>query len=641
MFETVRNNAKIMMGVLVVLIIPSFVLVGIEGYTRFNEQGAAVAEIDGEKITRLEWDAAHQREIESIRVQMPGLDPKLLDAPDARLATLERMLNDRVVGAAAADLRLFTSDARLARQLQQDPTIAGLRAADGRLDMERYRQLVAAQGLTPEQFEANVRADLSQRQVLLGVQETALASRSQTDMALNAFYQRREVQLHLLKADDFASQVKVTEEALAQYHQTHAERFRSAENADIDYVVLDVAAVEKTLELPEAELKAYYAQNLQQLASQEQRRASHVLINAPASAPAQERQQARDKAQSLLEGLRKSPSNFAAVAREHSQDPGSASRGGDLDFFARGAMVKPFEDAVFKLQKGQISDLVETEFGFHIILLTDVKAPVTESFEAMRPRLLADLRRQQAQRKVAELAETFTNTVYEQPDSLQPAAEKLGLKVQRAQGVTRQPAVGAVGPLTHPKLLEALFSADVVSKGRNTEAVEIAPSTLVAARIVTHRPAAVRPLAEVRDEVRAQFVRDEASRLATARGTQDLAAWQAQADLARLGPALVVSREQPQGLPAPALDAALRADPAKLPTFVGVPLPGQGYAIVRIHKLLPREAQSPEQLRESRAQFARLWGQAQTQAYLQALRQRYDAKILPSASRQRNTESDN
>ena len=633
MFDTVRNNAKIMMGVLVVLIIPSFVLVGIEGYTRFNEQGAAVAEVDGKEITRLEWDAAHQREVERIRAQMPTIDVRLLDSPDARSATLERMLNDRVVSVAAQDLRLFTSDARLARELQQDPTIASLRGADGRLDMERYRQLVAAQGLTPDMFEANVRADLSNRQVLSALQASTLTSRSQTDAALNAFYQRREVQLQLLKASDFASQVQVSDEALRKYHETHAERFRSTENADIEYLVLDVAAIENTIVLPEAELKSYYEQNLQQLASQEQRRASHVLINAPKDAPAQERQRAREKAQTLLDGLRKNPASFAAVAREHSQDPGSASRGGDLDFFARGAMVKPFEETVFKLQKGQISDVVESEFGFHIIQLTDIKSPQAESFEAMRPRLQAELRRQQAQRKVAELAETFANTVYEQPDTLQPAAEKLGLKVQRASGITRLPGTGVTGVLANAKLLQALFAEDAVNKRRNTEAVEVAPSTLVSARIVTHRPSALRPLAEVREEVRAQFVRDESTRLAVAKGAKQLTEWQAQPAQATLGATVVVSRQQPQGVPAAALEAALRADPTKLPAMLGVELPGQGYALVRVNKVLPREAQSPEQLRESQAQFASLWGQAESQAYLQALKNRYGAKILPSATR--------
>jgi len=633
MFDTVRNNSKIMMGLLFILIIPSFVLFGIEGYTRFNEQGAAVAKVDGEKITQQQWDAAHQRESERIRAQMPGIDVKLLDSPQARQATLDRLVNDRVVSAAAQAQRLVTSDARLARALQQDPAIASLRGADGRLDMDRYRQLVGSQGMTPEMFEANVRADLSSRQVLLGLQGTTLASSSQTDAALNAYFQRREIQLQLFRSADFASKVQVTDDALNSFYQANAERFRSAENADIEYVVLDVAAVEKTIQLPEQDVRSYYEQNLQQLAGQEQRRASHILINAPKDAPAPDRQKAREKAQALLETVRKNPAGFAAVARENSQDPGSASRGGDLDFFGRGAMVKPFEEAVYALQKGQISDLVESEFGFHIILLTDIKAPKVESFESMRPRLEADLRKQQAQRKVAEMAETFSNTVYEQSDSLKPVAEKLKLQVQQAAGLTRQPLPGAQGVLASPKLLQALFAEEAIGKRRNTEAVEVAPNTLVSARIVTHRPAAVRPLAEVRDQVRAQFIQDASAKLAAAQGQQSLQAWKAQPTGATLGTPMVVGRDQAQGVPPAALDAALRTNPATLPTLIGVDLGAQGYAVVRINKLLPRDPQTPEQLRQSRAQFANLWGQAEGQAYMDALKVRYGAKVLVDKSR--------
>ena len=633
MFDTVRNNSKIMMGILVVLIIPSFVLFGMEGYTRLNEQVTAVATVDGEKITQQQWDAAHQREVDRIRAQVPGMDPKLLDSSDARKATLERLVNDKVVSAAARQLRLVTSDARLARELQQDPAIAGLRGPDGRLDMDRYRQLLTAQGMSPEMFEANVRADLSNRQVLQGIQGSALAGHSQTDAALNAYFQRREVQLQIYKTADYLSKVQVTEESLAAFYKAHPDRFRSIESADIEYVVLDVAAVEKTIQLPEQDLKSYYEQNLQKLAGQEQRRASHILITAAKDAPATERQKAREKAQGLLETVRKKPDTFASLARTHSQDPGSASRGGDLEFFGRGAMVKPFEDAVFGLQKGQISDVVESDFGYHIIALTDIKAPKAESFETMRPRLESELRKQQAQRKVAELAETFSNTVYEQSDSLKPVADKLRLSVQQANGITRQPAQGVSGVLGNARLLQALFSDDAIAKRRNTEAVEVAPNTLVSARIVAHRPAAVRPLGDVRDQVRTFFLQDEASKLAAAQAKQNLSGWQAQPAQANLGPAVTVSREQPQGLPAPALDAALRADPSRLPALVGVDLGAAGYALVRVNKVLAPDPQTPGQLRQSRAQFANLWGQAESQAYLAALKSRHEAKVLADKSR--------
>ncbi len=632
MFDTVRNNSKVMMGLLFLLIIPSFVLFGVEGYSRFTDNAAAVARVDGQKITRQEWDDAHKREVDRIRAQMPGIDPKLLDSAEARRATLDQLVNERLLAVAAQKQLLITSDARLARDLQQNPTIAGLRGPDGKLDMERYRQIAASQGLTPEGFEARIRQDISSRQVLQPLQASALALTKPTDAALQAWLQRREIQVQKFPARDFAAKVQVSDADLENHYKANTERFRSVESADVEYVVLDITSLLPTITLPEQDLRTYYEQNLQRLAGQEQRRASHILITAAKDAPAAEREKARARAQELLAQLRKTPKAFADLARKNSQDPGSASRGGDLAFFARGAMVKPFEDAVFGMKDGDISDLVESDFGFHIIQLTGIKSPKAPSFEAMRPQLEADLRKQQAQRKFAELAETFSNSVYEQADALQPVADKLKLTLRQAKGVTRLPA-GLPIELGNPKVLQALFSDDAVGKRRNTEAIEVAPNTLVSARIAKHYPSVVRPFAEVRDSVRLQFVQTRALELARAEGQARLEAWKGQPDAAALGQPLVVSRDQTQSQAQALVDAALRADPAKLPALLGVELGAEGYAVVRVNKIVPREAQSPEQARLIRQQFAQLRSQAEVQAYLAALKKEFKAEILVSEAK--------
>ena len=630
MFDTVRNNSKIMMGLLFLLIIPSFVMFGIEGYSRFNDRAAAVARVDGQKITQAEWDEAHKREVDRIRAQMPGIDPKLLDSADARMATLERLLGDRVLAVSAQKQLLVTSDARLARELQQSPAIAALRGADGKLDMERYRQLAASQGMTPEMFENQVRADLSSRQVINPIQSSVLATPLQTETALQAYLQRREIQIQRYAPSDFASKVKVTDDDLSAFYKAHGERFRSVESADVEYLVLDVNGLMASVQLPEQDLKSYYEQNVQRLSGQEQRRASHVLITAAKEAPAAERKQARAKADELLAQLRKAPKTFAEVARKNSQDPGSAAKGGDLEYFGRGAMVKPFEDAVFAMKEGEISDVVESDFGFHIIQLTGIKAPKAPSFEAMRPQLEADLRKQQAQRKFAELADSFTNGVYEQSDSLKPVADKLKLTVFQAKGVTRTP--GSVPALANPKLLQALFSDDAIGKRRNTEAVEVAPNTLVSARIAQYHAATVRPFKEVKDDVKRQFVADKSAELARTEGAAQLAAWKDQPAQSQVGSAMVVSRDQPQAQSQALLNAVLGADPAKLPAMVGVDLGAQGYAVARVNKIVPREAQEPAKAEQTRQQFAQLWGQAEAQAYLTALKAQFKAEILVPAS---------
>jgi len=629
MFDFVRNNTKIMMGILFLLIIPSFVLFGLEGYSRFDDKGMVVAKVDGQKINQSDWDAAHKNEVDRIRASMPTLDVKLFDTPEAKYATLERMVRDKVVAAAAQKMHLVASDQRLAKELQQSPAIAGLRSADGKLDMERYKQLTASQGMTPEMFEMQVRADLSNRQVIQGIQGSAYATSAQTQTALNAFMQRREVQILNFPAADYLKKVSVSDADVQAYYDKNKGQYQSMEMADIEYIVLDIETLRQSVTLNEQDLKTYYEQNLQRLSSKEERRASHILITASKDAPEAEKKAARAKAEELLKSVKAKPASFADVARKNSQDPGSAVKGGDLDFFGRGAMVKVFEDAVFSMKKSDISDLVESEFGYHIIQVTDIKAPKAQSFESLRPSLEADLKKQQAQRKYAELAETFSNMVYEQSDSLKPVAEKLKLNIQKANQVARQPAAGqAKGMLSNPALLQALFNEASLQKQRNTEAIEVAPSTLVSARVVKHQPAATLPLAEVKEFVKRALVQEKAAEMAKAQGEQRLAALKAKTSSEPLPNAIVISREMTQRQLPQVLDAALRADPNNLPSVNGVDLGAQGYAVVRVTKVFPPEPENKALMVQAQQQFTQLWGTAETQAYIAHLKAMLKAEIL-------------
>ena len=627
MFDYVRKHTKIMMGLMFLLIIPSFVLFGIDGYNRFREKGQAVARVGGNDITQSEWDESHKKESDRVRASMPNLDPKLLDSPEARYATLERLVHARVLALAAESSHLATSDARLARELQSIPEIASLRRPDGTLDMERYRQLLGSQGMTPEMFEASIRSEIAMRQVEAGVVQTGIAAKAPADLALNAFYERREVQLARFTTADFAAQVKPSEADLEAYYQANQSLFQAPEQASIEYMVLDINAVRKNISLNEQDLRSYFEQNVARLSGNEERRASHILIAAAKSAPAAEREKARARAQELLAAVRKAPDSFADVARKNSQDPGSAANGGDLDFFARGAMVKPFEDAAFALKKGEISDVVESDFGFHIIKVTDVKTPKRKSFEELRASLEEDLKNQQARARYAEAAEAFTNGVYEESDSLKPVADKLKLEIQTATQIKRQPVPGARGVLANPKLLAAIFSADAIEKKRNTAAVEIGPSQLVSARITQYTPARTLPLAEVRQAVRERLVNARASELAKKEGAQKLAAWKANPAAASVSSAQIVSRDQPQNLPGPVLDAVLRSDPASLPALVGVDLGDQGYVVARVNKRLEHPDAAAQMQEQGRAQYAKWWAQAENEAYYKLLKERFKVQI--------------
>lgn len=628
MFDFVRKHTKVMMFVMFLLIIPSFVLFGIDGYNRFREQGETVARVGGHNITQGEWDAAHKSESERLRASMPNLDARLLDSPQARYATLERLVRERVLAQAADKFKLMTSDARLARDLQGNPAIASLRLPDGKLDMERYRQLAASQGVTPEGFEARVRHDLSVRQVEAGVIATGFSAAAVADVSLNAFFEKREVQLARFAPADFTSRVNPTEVELDAFYKANQALFQTPEQASIDYVVLDMEAVKKGITLSEADLKSYYDQNVARLSGTEERRASHILINAAKDASAADRQKARARADELLQAVRKSPDSFADIANKNSQDPGSAARGGDLDFFARGAMVKPFEEAVFAMKKGDISEVVESDFGYHIIKLTDIKKPVQRSFEELRAGIEADLKTQQASVRFAEAAEVFTNTVYEQSDSLKPVADKLGLELKAATHVMRQPAPGETSVLGNAKFMAAIFGHDAVEKKRNTEAVETAPGQLAAGRITQYTPARTMPFADVRSVVRDRVIAVLAAELARKEGQEKLAAWKVAPDSATMPTAILVSRDQPQNIAPLVLGAALRVDTTTLPTLVGVDLGAQGYAVVKVNKVMPRRAPAEAAAVQERAQYAQWWTGAENQAYYGLLKERFKVEIM-------------
>ena len=625
MFDFVRKHTKIMQLVLFLLIVPSFVLVGINGYNNMKEGGDAVAKVGGREILQGEWDAAHKQEVDRLRQQMPTLDSKLLESPAARYATLERMVRDRVLAATAEDLRLNIPEQRLRQLLAADKSLDPFYGPDGKLDAQRF---MAATGQTPEQFRAGLLAELSSRQVMVGVGGTTFATPAQAALSLNAFFEKREVQVARFAAADYASRVNPTEAELEAFYKANAAMFQAPEQANIEYLVLDLDTVRKTIAINEQDLKTYYEQNASRLGGQEERRASHILIASPKTAPAAEREKAKARAEELLAAVKKAPDSFADLARKNSQDPGSAANGGDLDFFTRGAMTKAFEDAAFALKKGDISPVVETEFGYHIIKVTDVKTPKQRSFEEMKPELEAEVKKQQAQRKFAEVADTFSNGVYEQADSLKPVADKLKLEIRTASGVQRTAAPGAPPALANPKFLAALFAPDSVDKKRNTEAVEIAPSTLVAGRVTQYTPARTVPFAEARDRVRERVVATRAAELAKKDGMEKLAAWKANPASADLPAAVTLSRQETQKQPAPVVEAALRADPTALPAFAGVELGEQGYAVVRVNKVLPREAPPEAVAKQDREQYVQAWGSAENLAYYNLLKERLKVQIM-------------
>lgn len=623
MFDFVRTHSRLMLGVVVLLIIPSFVFFGIDGYQRMTDgANATVAEVAGQKITQAEWDQAHRRAVETMRQRMPDAPTTLFDTPEFRRQALEQLVRERLLLVAANEQHQIPTTERLPELVKGSEYFAVLRGPDGNVDRERALQAGFGDAAMEQQIALRYGID----QVLGAVSRSAHAAPAVAGAALDALLQQREVQVQAFDARAYLARVNPTDAELEAWHQRHAEEFRAPEQAQIEWVLLDLDTIARDIAVPEADLQAYYTQNAARYTAPEERRARHILVRAEREQPAAERAQARAEAEQLRAQAQARPAEFAALARENSDDPGSAAEGGDLGFFGRGAMVKPFEDAAFALKPGELSGIVETDFGYHVILLDEVRGGQARPFDEVRDEVEDEVRRSLAQRRYAEAAEQFSNMVYEQPESLDPVVERFKLE-KRSATVQRQPAPGVEGPLASAKLLEAVFGEDALRRQRNTDAIETGASQLVSARVVKHEPERVLPLAEVRDQVRARVVAEQAAALARQEAEARLAALRESKDTSGLSPAVTVSRAQVQGLPRAVVEAALKADPKALPSLQLVDLGTAGQALLRVNAVVPRDPAAGGGDAPLRQQVAQALGEAESEALYEALKKRYKVSI--------------
>ena len=633
MFDFVRSHRNWMMLFILVLILPSFVFFGIQGYNNYVDKDGALATVDGAPITQQEYDVALRDRVERLRQGLgANFDPKLLETPEARAAVLDQLVLDRALANEAAKSNVVITVDRLREFISNIPAFQ----QDGKFSYDRYKAFLASRGQSEAAFEQSLRNDLRKQTFVQAVVESAITPKQVIDRIERILMEQREVRELRFPAEQFASKVSITDAQIAEYYQANRTQFEIPESVRVEYVVLSPETVAGNVKVTEEALRSYYEQNKARYGTEEQRRASHILISAEGS----DKAGIRKKAEEILATVKANPNDFAKLARENSKDPGSAAQGGDLGFFGRGMMVKPFEETVYRLNTGEISDLVETDFGFHIIRVTEIKPAQAKPFAEARADIEKELRNQQAQKNFTEAADQFTNLVYEQADSLQPAVQKLNLKLLTADNVTRR----GLPPHLGPRVVEAIFAEDSLKNRRNTQAIEVAASTLVSARVLEHRPASVQPLDKVAPEIRQLLERREAVRLAREAGEQRLAALRKEPSDVGFSAPKVVSRRQPQDMPPDALTEVLRIPADKLPQFIGAEVgtdfrsaSSAGYVIVKVTASTPSEAIPPAQ-REAQARAITQQAAAAAEfTYAEGLKARHNVKIL-RADLQRKSE---
>lgn len=618
LLEAIRERAQGWIArVILGLIALTFAVWGVEGYFSSNGQEPPVAKVNDEEIGAREFQKSLKEQADELQQEMGAkVEDKAL-----RARVMDQLVNTRLLLQAAAAAGFSVLDP------QVQAVLVGIEIfqENGKFSNARMDTWLRNQNMSQDALMSMIAQDLLLKQVQIGYGEGAVAPLPSAERLNVLLGQEREVNEAAFDRGNYLAVVKVDEKAVQADYAAHKADYAIPAAVRVQYLVLSQSALADQVQISDAQASKFYADNVARFQEPERRRASHILIKIDPAADDQARAAAKAKAEQILAEVKQAPGNFADLARKYSQDPGSGQQGGDLGAFTREMMVKPFSDAAFQLQSGAISDLVETQFGYHIIRLDGIVPGAKIAFAVAKDDIVAELKQQEAQRRFIDSAERFSNMVYEQPDSLEPTAKEFGLSVQESDWFAR-----ATPPplLANQGLLDALFSEDAREKRQNSEAMEVAPNTLVAARVLDYRAAGERPLADVAADIRQKLSLEEARRLALEAGKKALEQARSGQPISWSAP-MTLSRMRPLELPAAAVKAIFRADTSNLPTYVGAET-AEGYRLYRITRVAAGAA-DPEMARRIRGDVRRLVAQEEMRAYLEYLKAKAEIEIEPSA----------
>lgn len=635
MLDFFRNHKRLMMFMLILLILPGLGFVGIQNFHSFFDDSINVASVNGHKITRVEYDSAIRQQLDYMR-QMLGIqfDVKIFNTPAYRREILDALIQQRILANETQRLYLIVSDDAVRRMLLADPIIASLKKPDGTIDRDRYKELLTTHSMTFGQYDKRIRHGLAIERLSQAIQNSALTPKVLVTRLTRLAQQQREVQKFECRARDYIARVQPDNAQLQAYYDTHHSEFATPATATIQYIVLSPAIIAASVQLTDADLKKHYNANIAHYRTEDEVRASHILITVPQDANALEQQEAKHKAEATLAEVKAHPDQFAQIAQEKSQDLQSAAKGGDLGYFTRGMIVggEAFDNAVFKLKKNEVNSyLIQTDFGYHIVKVTDLKPSVTKPFNAVKTLIASEIKWQYATKLFTNESEGFSSTVYEHAKSLQPAANKYKLHIQTAIVTpTPNPTLPSSNPLNDVQFLAAVFTDDVLKERNNTQAVHVGNNTLIAARVINYKPAVVPTFDTMRNAVWKKVVGEQSEKLAREDGMAKLAEFQKSNSTDGFSTLLKVSRNDTQSIPPVALHAIYKADAQSLPTYVGVNLGSDGYVIYRVNAIVPSASIDRSQMVAAQQQISQIIGQVQMKAYINALRARSKVKLYGS-----------
>lgn len=621
MLEVIREHSKGRLAkIILALITIPFALFGIDTYLQGAGSNVAIAKVAGETITVQEYSNALQNLRNNLQSE-GKVDPTMLDKPEIRQAVLERLITNRLLSKEVNRAKFNISDEQLSQYITGLPEFA----QDGKFSQELYDKILSQNRKLPTQFESETRDALKVQQAREGLASLAFIPASVAEQTLKIEHQSREVSVAEIKTKDFIAQVKIDPVQVKSYYEKNKDKFRKPEQVKLEFILFSANTLIPGMQVTEDEARKFYADNAEKFQGDEQRRASHILIGFGASATPQAKQEARKKAEAVLAEVRKKGSNFEALARKYSQDLGSGEKGGDLGMFGRGAMVKPFEDAVFSMAPGAVSDLIESEFGYHIIKLTEIKG-ATQGFDSVKTNIRAELMYQKSLAKFSEQTENFSNMVYEQSGSLEPAAKTFGLQIQKTDWMSRDDGAKF---FKNDKLMDKIFSGEVLKERRNTEATEAAPNSLLSARVVDYKAVAPRDFDEVKGGIEDFLKIEQAAKLAIQQGESALTSLKLGQEIKGLEwiPPVVVDRKNAQGLTELTMANVFKIDANKLPAYAGVADSNKGYLLIKVSGVNNALASDETEMKSAQMELQSALAAEYVEAYVKSLRAKSDVSI--------------
>ena len=605
--------------VILALVLIPFALFGIDSYLNQAGNNLSIAKVDGYKIALPEYNRA----IENVRNRMMSegkkVDPAMFDSFEFKESVVDGLITKQLINNDIKKSQFKITDQQLSQYIIGMPDFQ----KDGKFSQELYDKVLQNNQLNPKKFEESIRNDLLIQQVRDGLQKLTFIPPNNLTETLKATSQQREVTVAEFKTKEYMAKANISEKDMQAFYDQNKSKFLAPEQVKAEFVVFSLTSILPSITVTEDEVKAFYKTNADKYQNQQQREASHILIAASKNAAPAEKAKAKAKAEDVLGQIKKNPKQFEELATKYSQDPESAKKGGDLGAFGRGMMVKPFDDAVFSMKVNEISGIVESDFGYHIIKLTKVIGE-GGGFDAIKPQIKAELIYQKAQDKYAALAEDFSNKVYEQSSSLDVVSKKFNLPIQKTDWISRNESDKF---FKNEALMNALYSKESIKDRRNTEAIEVTPNNLISARVVDYKAQSTKPFAEVKKSIEDYLKFEAAKKLVATEGEAALKSvndasrkidWQA---------TVLVDRKNTKGLSQAVTNHAYKMPTDKLPSYSGFVDGNNGYVIVKVSKVAFPNDDNEENKKEFASSYTEALSSEYLSAYLKGLKAKSSVSV--------------